>query len=298
MKKLWFLSIIIFSAVYFTISCSSKDEGSQMQDDEEPIILDATTMLNVSYGNDPQQVYDIYLPEGRTEDKTKVLILVHGGGWTEGDKSDMSEFINIIQEFHPDHAIVNMNYILATTTIPAFPNQFLDLDDVIDHLTASQEDLQILPEYGLIGTSAGAHISLMYDYVYDDTDVVKMVCDIVGPTDFTDPFYANNPAYQILLGLLIDETAYPDGIDYAEVISPALQVSSESSPSLLFYGNQDPLVPLSNGELLNDNLSSNQITHSFTVYDGGQGNWDPASIIDLQQKLSTFINTHLAIPAD
>ena len=298
MKKLWFWSIIIFSAVYFTTSCSSKDEEAQAQDDDEPIILEAATMLNVSYGNDAQQVYDIYLPHGRTEEKTKVLVLVHGGGWTEGDKSDMTEFISLIQEFHPDHAIVNMNYILATATIPAFPNQFLDLDDVIDHLTASQGDLQILPEYGLIGTSAGAHISLMYDYVYDDTDVVKMVCDIVGPTDFTDPFYANNAAYQILLGLLVDESAYPDGTDYAVATSPALQVSSQSSPSLLFYGNEDPLVPLSNGELLNENLNSNQITHSFTVYDGGHGDWDPASIIDLQQKLSAFINTHLAISED
>jgi len=298
MKKLWLLSIIVISTVFFIPSCSSVDDENQTQNNEEPIILDAASMLNVSYGNDPQQVYDIYLPEGRTEDNTKVLILVHGGGWTGGDKSDMDDFISFLQEFHPDHAIVNMNYILATANIPAFPNQFLDLDNLINHISASQEELQILPEYGLIGTSAGAHISLMYDYVYDDTDVVKMVCDIVGPTDFTDPFYANNPAYQLLLDLLVDESAYPDGTDYAAATSPALQVSFQSSPSLLFYGNQDPLVPLTNGELLNDNLSTKQITHSFTVYDGGHGNWDEASFLDLQQKLSAFINTHLAIPVD
>lgn len=298
MKKLWFLSVSIVFAVLISVSCSSKDDETQMQDDDDPIILDAVTMLNVSYGNDPQQIYDIYLPEGRTEDKTKVIVLVHGGGWSEGDKSDMDGFISLIQEFHPDHAIVNMNYILATANTPAFPNQFLDLSDLIDHLTDSQEDLQILPEYGLIGTSAGAHISLMYDYVYDDNDVVKMVCDIVGPTDFTDPFYANNPAYQILLDLLIDESAYPDGTDYAVATSPALQVTSQSSPSLLFYGNQDELVPLTNGQLLNDNLSASQVTHSFTVYDGGHGDWDLPSYTDLQQKLTVFINNHLAIPED
>ncbi|MFT5103873.1 MAG: acetyl esterase/lipase [Candidatus Latescibacterota bacterium] len=298
MKKLWLLSIIVISTVFFIPSCSSVDDESQTQNNEEPIILDAASMLNVSYGNDPQQVYDIYLPEGRTQGNTKVLILVHGGGWTGGDKSDMDGFISFLQEFHPDHAIVNMNYILATAIIPAFPNQFLDLDNLINHISASQEELQILPEYGLIGISAGAHISLMYDYVYDDTDVVKMVCDIVGPTNFTDPFYANNPGFQLLLDLLVDESAYPDGTDYAAATSPALQVSFESSPSLLFYGNQDPLVPLTNGELLNDNLSTKQITHSFTVYDGGHFDWDQASFLDLQQKLSAFINTHLAIPVD
>jgi len=74
-----------------------------------------------------------------------------------------------------------------------------------------------------------------------------------------------------------------------------LQVSNISSPSILFYGNQDLLVPLTNGELLNDNLSNASITNSFTVYDGGHGNWDNASMLNLQIQLSDFINSHLPI---
>lgn len=297
MKKIFYLLILVFICNFTFISCSSDDttEGSGIVITDP---LEAETILNISYGASSQQVYDIYLPFGRSLDKTKVIILVHGGGWTAGDKTEMENFVGIIQQYHPFHAIVNINYVLANTTppfIPAFPNQFLDLGAVIDQLSSQKEELQVLPEFGLIGTSAGAHISLMYDYVYDTHDVVKMVADIVGPTNFTDPFYADNPLFGLVLNALVDENAYPFGTNYAEATSPALKVSSDSSPSILFYGNQDPLVPLSNGEFLNTNLSNASINHSFTVYDGGHGDWDEASMINLQIQLTEFIDTYLPV---
>ncbi|MFK5982927.1 MAG: alpha/beta hydrolase [Flavobacteriaceae bacterium] len=297
MKKIFYLLILIISTSLIITSCSSDDVT--IEDDiiiDEP--LNAETILNVSYGENSQQVYDIYLPAGRDSEKTKVVVLVHGGGWTAGDKADMESFVSSIQLLHPNHAIVNINYVLASTTapfIPAFPNQFLDIGLVIDQIINQKEDLQVLPEFGLIGTSAGAHISLMYDYVYDSQDVVKMVADIVGPTNFTDPFYSENPLFNLALEVLIDESLYPANINLAEATSPAFQVSTSSSPSILFYGNEDPLVPLSNGELLEDNLSNASVTHSYTVYDGGHGDWDEASLLDLQLQLSDFIDTYLPI---
>ena len=167
-------------------------------ENEQP--LGEETQLNVSYGDNPQQKYDLYLPEGRSSEKTKIIILIHGGGWIDGDKEDMNEYIPILKEKHPNHAIVNINYVLAAPpSTPAFPNQFLDVGKVINKLTQESEELELLPEFGLIGASAGAHIALQYDYVYDTDDKVKMICDIVGPTDFTDPFYTENPNFQILL---------------------------------------------------------------------------------------------------
>lgn len=297
MKKLLYLCTFIFGL--FLISCNSddNDDNSQMMDDEmensDPLTADV--LLNVSYGNDPQQVYDLYLPAGRTDELTKTIILVHGGGWIEGDKEDVNGFISLVTDSHPNHAIVNMNYKLATLSYPAFPNQFLDIDAVINQLTSQSELLQIKPEFGLIGLSAGAHISLQYDSVYDTDDQVKFVCDIVGPTDFTDPFYSENPNFNLYLATLTDESAYPPGTDLAVALSPALQVNMNTSPTILFYGNQDELVPLTNGETLNSRLESSGITHQFTVYDGGHGNWNTSQFIDVELKISAFINAHLPI---
>lgn len=293
MKKFLFLIVISICLGISLISCESDNDGTSEIQNMLP--LEAETFLEVSYGSHSEQVYDLFLPADRSTTKTKIIILVHGGGWSGGDKEDMDGFVTLVQENHPDHAVVNINYVLATATEKAFPNQFLDLGRVITKLTSEKDALQILPEFGLIGASAGAHISLMYDSVYDDGDKVKFVCDIVGPSDFTDPFYANNPAWVILMSSLIDASEYPSGSNLAEAISPVFQVSSSTSPSILFYGDQDPLVPLTNGELLESNLSNAGVTNSFTVYPGGHGNWDAASLLNLQRQLSGFITDNLEI---
>ena len=287
------------------ISCSSSFEevGSFEEEiiipEEEVVLpLEEMSLLDESYGENPQQVYDLYLPANRSSEKTRVILLVHGGGWVEGDKSSMTPFIELIKERHPKHAIVNMNYVLASPfpIIPAFPNQFLDIGKVIDKITADKETLQLLPEFGLIGTSAGAHLTLMYDFVYDTEDQVKFVVDIVGPADFTHPFFSEDPNFSLALSLFVDESKYPQGTNYAEATSPVFNVSSTSSPVAMFYGDQDPLVPLGNGEALDEALTTFGIPHSFTIYEGGHGDdWSEADILDLQVKISEFIGEYLLI---
>lgn len=288
MKK-FFILILFFGIQFSFVSCTKDNENNP----EQPLV--AETFMNVSYGSNAQEKYDLYLPADRSSEKTKVIVLVHGGGWTGGDKADMDFLVPYIKLRHPDHAIVNINYVLADINTPAFPNQFLDLDAVINKITTEKNELHILPEFALIGASAGAHISLMYDYVFDTDDQVKMVGDIVGPSDFTDPFYSNNPDFQFLMAALVDENAYPPGTNYAEVLSPALRVSNASSPTLLFYGNADPLVPLSNATTLNSALNTAQIDHSFTVYEGGHGDWAPNDIEDLKAQISAYVDTYLEV---
>lgn len=287
MKKLLFL-ILLFGIQFSYTSCS-KDNDSL----ESPI--EAVSFLDVSYGSDPLQKYDLYLPANRSATKTKVIALVHGGGWIEGDKSDMALLVPYIQQKHPNHAIVNINYVLADANTPAFPNQILNIEAVINKLTNEKNELHISPEFALVGTSAGAHLSLMYDYVYDADDQVKLVADIVGPTDFTDPFFSEDPGFPILMALLVDESAYSPGTNYPEVLSPALQVSADSSPTLLFYGNADPLVPITNANTLNTALNIAQIDHNFNVYEGGHGNWATDDIEDMLAQISDYINTYLEV---
>lgn len=303
MKKILFLFALVLSSTVTFTSCDTDDNvivqnTDDMMDDDDDMSIDPLTadvQLNVPYGEDSQQVYDLYLPAGRTADKTKVIVIVHGGGWIEGDKEDVTDIISLLQINNPNHAIVNINYRLATLNNPAFPNQFLDLQSVINQVIAQSDTYQILPEFGLIGLSAGAHISLQYDSVYDLEDDVKFVCNIVGPCDFTDPFYQENPNFDLYLATLTDESAYPSGIDLAVALSPALQVSIKTSPTMLFYGNMDDLVPLTNGNTLNSKLETSGIDHQYTIYDGGHGDWNQVQFADLEQKVSIYIDTYLNI---
>jgi len=176
--------------------------------------------------------------------------------------------------------------------IPAFPNQFLDVGLVLDHIESQKEIYQILPEFGLIGTSAGSHLALMYDYVYDIENRVKMVCSIVGPTNLTSDSYTNNPNFNLYSSTLIDKKAYPETNNYIEAVSPLFQVSSKSSPTLLFYGDQDEVVPLSNGKQLEEALTKAKIENKLIAFDGGHGDyWNE----NFKNELNNFINLNLAI---
>lgn len=294
MKHLLHLSRNLLLLIIFH-SCSTNDDTILTKSADENNI--PISFLNVSYGSDEAQVYDLYLPANRSADFTKVLVFIHGGGWIQGDKTDMQAYIPLLQENHPQHAIVNINYRLAQPTklLPAFPNQFLDLKQALEQLYKDADDLGIKPEFGLIGVSAGAHLALQYDNVYDNLDLVKLVCSIVGPTNLTDPFYSENPSFVLAMEFLIDKSAYPESSDYALAVSPAYLVGQHSSATILFYGEDDDLVPISNGTFLQEQLDNAGVINSFTTYEGGHGNWEDRVHTNLQLQLKDFIDIHLAI---
>lgn len=282
-------SWILFSLLLCIISCTTDTTNS----DALPELI----LTNISYGNHPQQTFDLYLPEGRSNSKTKVIVLVHGGGWINGDKVNMQQYVDYFRSNHPDHAVLNLNYVLAVPDhTPAFPNQYIDIQSAITYVSTLSDFFHILPEYGMLGSSAGAHLAMMYDYAYDTDNRVKFIANIVGPSDFTDPFYMQSPDFNEQVDLLVDETQYPEGANYVELNSPVYWTNQFSSPTLMFYGKQDQVVPISNGFSLRDALTAENQDNSMSVYDGGHGNdWTDAEIADMYSKIDTYVYSYLNI---
>ena len=288
MKKIPIL--LFFSLILFTsYSCSDNEEGGS---DDQP--LEAETILNVSYGSNPQQVYDLYLPANRNTTDTKVVFLIHGGGWTGGDKNDMMAFVQYIQTHHHDKAIVNVNYVLADETHYAFPNQFNDIRAIVQKLTSEREELHINPTFGMVGVSAGAHLAMMHDSKFDNGNQVVFVADIVGPTDFNDPFYVDNFPIEEHLNQLVDQNAYPAGTDFLTELSPISHVGNSTSPTCMFYGTVDPLVPEENGENMKLKLDQNGTQNDLRIYEGSHGNdWSAEAYAELQTIIDSYITTYL-----
>ena len=249
-------------------------------------VLEEQTIFNVSYGNNSQQKFDLHLPANRSSSSTKTLLLVHGGAWIEGDKEDMNYLIPILKQQLPNYAIVNINYRLADAENYAFPMQLNDLNSVIAKL--KKEDYGISNQFGFIGSSAGAHLSLLYSYSYDTNREVKMVASIVGPTNLTDSNYTNNEwwlnNYYPLTGL-----HYEGNEDYFKSLSPYYTATSQSPPTILFYGDTDPLIPITQGQDMHSKLNELGIYNEFSLYKGGHGNWSHNDIIDTYTKLISFI---------
>src|SRR3954452_20730080 len=102
----------------------------------------AETKIDVAYGKDSLQRMDIYLPEGRTSNVTKSLILIHGGGWNSGDKSSFASYIDSFKQRLPGYAIFNINYRLGSDK-HIFSLQENDIKSALNFIEAHAEEFQI-----------------------------------------------------------------------------------------------------------------------------------------------------------
>lgn len=282
LKKISFL--LLFLALY--LGCS-KDSSEEETTAAVPEAVEAYQALNVSYGSDENQVFDIYLPENRTT-STKILILIHGGSWISGDKSDMSSIKTFISALHPNIGIVNMNYTLAGINNPPVPMQTEDISMVVDYLSMNKSSLIVSDDIGFIGVSAGAHLSLLWSYAHDVNNQVDMVCSIVGPANFTDPAYYDNVLYQPVFQLFGNPS-----IEFLESASPYHRATTSSPPTLLFYGGMDPLVPTSQGIDMDAQLTTLGVPHEFHFYPEEGHGWDGENLLDTTSKISAYINTYI-----
>ncbi|SDW77336.1 Acetyl esterase/lipase [Lutibacter oricola] len=280
--------LILSFFIVVSYSCSSSDDS---------VIIDKTTakeLLNVSYGNETKQVFDVYLPANRDESTTKTFVLVHGGSWVSGDKNDLNDIVAKLKETYPNYAIVNVNYRLAGIGKSPFPMQIDDLESVFTKLKTKANEYQISSNFGFIGISAGAHLSMLYSYKYDTDKNVKMVCSIVGPTNFTDVNYTENPDYlEISQGIqLVTGVNYETNPTYYKNISPYHVVTSSAPPSILFYGGMDNLVPTTQGVEMQAKLDELGVTNQFKLYENEGHGWEGDALNDTYTKLENFINTH------
>ena len=148
---------------------------------------DITITRDIAYGDDPLQVLDLYVPGGTVDAPRPVLLFVHGGGFTRGDKHG---------PFYPDNVTawaashgmvgVNINYRLAPAD--PWPAGVQDLAAAIAWTRANIARHGGDPDRIILwGHSAGAnHVA---DYV-GHKDVQGPEAAAVKGAVLLSPFYA------------------------------------------------------------------------------------------------------------
>jgi len=286
MKTFKFLVFLLAISIFSSCDSNSTDENpSNTLDTESPY-----EAFNIAYGNDSDQIFDLYLPPNRNTE-TKTIILVHGGGWTSGDKADMNAFKTFIKDQMSGYAVVNINYRLADANNQPYPMQIDDITSVVDFLESNESYYSISDTIGFVGVSAGAHLSLLWSYAFDSDNQTNMVCSVVGPTNFTDPAYVNNddPVLQELFESFGTDTSTA----FLEEVSPFHQVTSSAPPTILFYGALDPLIPTTQGTAMRDKLEELNVIHEFTLYPNEGHGWVGLNLLDTTIKLKLFIEMYL-----
>jgi acetyl esterase/lipase len=249
--------------------------------------------LNVSYGPDVKQKMDVYLPATRKSDSTKSIVIVHGGAWNEGDKSEYTLFVDTLQKRFPGYAIFNLNYRLFDGINNKFPSQEQDLKAGIDFIILKKEDYQIGDKIVLLGVSAGAHLSLLHAYKYNTPVRIKAVVDFFGPADLVDMY--RNPRHPLVVSLLQKITGgSPDSrAELYRQSSPVNFIGPLSPPTLILQGGADDLVDPRQSERLAALLKAKGIPSQYVLYPAEGHGWFGPNLSHSFSAIQAFINDHV-----
>lgn len=126
-----------------------------------PVALPANVRAwrDQSYGSDPRQRYDVFVPQGATH--APVIVLVHGGGWRNGDKGAANVVEAKVAHWSAlGYVVVSTNYRLLPDADP-----LVQARDVAAAIASAQRDNARWgadpDRFVLMGHSAGAHLSAL-----------------------------------------------------------------------------------------------------------------------------------------
>lgn len=118
---------------------------------------DMCFQFNVAYGSDPLQKLDVYMPATLPHD-APVIVMVHGGGWYQGDKMDTPVVRNKVQDWVPTGVVfISVNYPLVPQVDPL--DQARSIAMALGYAQRNATQWGGDPDkFILMGFSAGGHL--------------------------------------------------------------------------------------------------------------------------------------------
>ena len=249
--------ILLASLCFSFIALSEYGIGQSLKRERESEVP-IRVKYDVVYGrnDEPMHRADIYQPSVKIEGQLRPgVILVHGGAWIAGDKSN--DVLHAKRMARLGFVVMSINYRLA----PAhpFPAQIDDCYLALDWFGKQSTDLRLdLDSLGGWGYSAGGHLIAL---VATHPKELRLKACVVGgaPCDLTQI-----PENSQMLARLLGGTRsqYPERYSDA---SPVTHVSSDDPPIFLFHGEKDLLVPPNSSIVMRDALEKNHVPFEYWV---------------------------------
>ena len=284
--------LFVLGFAFLAMQVQGQSPATKTETSNEGKLPSYRRLLNVSYSkDDPENIMDAYIPANY--DSCKVIVYLHGSGWTGGDKDEFPQMM--IEELvgKRKYILVSANYRLIKDGKNRFPSQMEDVSKLFSFLTRNAEKYNYNgKEYALMGGSAGAYLAMLYAYGYDSLKQVKTVIDFWGPTDLADQavFDENKDAEAKVINLL--GTSDPKAqIRYDA--SPYYRVTKETGvPTILFHGGKDPLVHISQADKMYKKLQELNIPSQFEYYPNEQHGMRGAAGVEVFIKTLSWLNKY------
>lgn len=255
-----------------------------------------TIYKDLSYENENNNKYDLYIPSNLDKEKEQYLIVyIHGGSFNSGSKEDGDLWCKYY---------ATKGYITATIDY-TLQNQGKDAsitlmnNEIENSIKAIKEYLNNLG-YNVVGmassgVSAGGTLAMNLAYNANSSIPVKFVFQLAGPTFFepsewgllkkVDKLDTDEEFYEMMTGLPFEKDLSQEEINK---ISPSALVNENTVPSLIGYGLKDHCVPLSQKYYLLEAYKKYNVVYDYIEFP--KSNHGMYNDLD---KMQEFINKSL-----
>lgn len=256
---------------------------------------------DVQYGeaNGQKLLLDVY--RSTTEEVRPAIVVIHGGGWSAGNKSQMAP---VAERFARSGFVAfSVGYRLVKPDRDKYPAQLDDVQLAVRWIRKNASEYKVDPErIGAIGFSAGGHLAALLGTrdtrdkaIYPEfSSKVQAVVDVFGPADF-DPSQKDivGPVAMAILTNLIGKS--PDAApELYRDASPVHHVSKDSAPFLIFHGIDDNLVPVDQSRRLEKALKAKGVEVTLVEFEGeGHGFRKPETNLRMFDESIKFFQKHL-----
>jgi len=264
--------IIFFTGAHFLLAQENPMDPSfvstpRMEVRGDILFLDATR----------NEKMDLYLPKDRPPNTlSPAVLLIHGGGWKEGDKRQTREIEFGTTLADNGYVVASINYALRSAG--KFPLNLQDCKNGIRYLRAHSREIGIDPSrIAVMGGSAGGHLALMVAYTGDDptlapnepysgvSDKVSCVVDFYGITDIgsrkkTDPNGKPTEARGVESEVQAIFGSKPE--DWKKA-SPVGYIRKDLPATLILHGRRDTTVDYDQSQELADALKKVGAPHEI-----------------------------------
>ena len=249
---------------------------------------------------------DLYLPDNLAAGApAPVLLWIHGGGFTGGDKAQKREQNIGTNLAAHGYVVLSINYLLQQKGGPlAWPQNLQDCKTAVRWLRANAARLHLDPErIAVAGGSAGGHLASMVALTKPEDGfdpkgpygefscAVQAGMDFYGPADLT--------TWQNVSMLGKSKT---EDMELYRKASPVTYARKDSPPMLILHGTADKTVDIKQCEILEAALQKVGANVEFVRIPGAPHTFDlQPKQQDLRPLVLAFLEKHLcskgAVPA-
>jgi acetyl esterase/lipase len=261
----------------------------------------AAVQTDVEYGNVAGESLklDASVPDGAGP--FPAVILVHGGGWTGGDKSGGPKKAAYMVPMHEPlerarFAWFSINYRLAPKY--RYPACIEDVETAIRWIKSHAAEYRIDPRrIAISGESAGGHLVALAAVRADESTRLAAIVPFYGPFDLSAPLKPGEPVHPAVVALFGPMTPEEPLLAIRREGSPLLHVKRGLPPFLLVHGTGDKTVPYEQSIALQEKLGEAGVPcELLTIQDGAHGmiNWENLAP-DYKERIVAWLKRTLAV---